>query len=113
MRRLELPVATAAMLVRQLRNFTRAVAKAVPEFELPGALLAHGNELALHLYDGHRLVLAARGGAVRRPLFVGSSINDASSPTTRPRIKKFDALPTQYDAQVELNLTQIARRIFE
>jgi len=112
-RRLELPVATAAMLVRLLRTFTRAVAKAVPEFELPGALLAHGTELALHLYDGHRLILQAQGGPVRRPLFVGASIDDASSPTTRPRIEKLDALPTQYEAQVEINLAQIARRIFE
>jgi hypothetical protein len=111
-RRLELPVATAAMLVRLLRSFTRAVAKALPEFELPGALLVHGTELALHLYDGH-LVLEARGGTVRRPLFVGANIDDASSPTSRPRIEKLDALPTKYEAQVEINLTQIARRIFE
>lgn len=112
-RRLELPVSTAAMLVRLLRSFTRAVAKAVPGFELPGALLAQGTELALHLYDGHLLVLEARGGAVRRPLLVGANIDDASSPTARPRIEKLDALPTQYEAQVEINLTQIARRIFE
>ena len=112
-RRLELPVATAAILVRLLRSFTRAVAKAIQEFELPDALLAHGTELALHLYDGHHLVLQARGGAVRRPLFVGANIDAASSSTTRPRIEKLDALPTQYEAQVEINLTQIARRIFE
>jgi DNA-binding transcriptional MerR regulator len=112
-RRQELPVATAAMLVRLLRSFTRAVAKAVPGFEFPGALLDHGTEVALHLYDGHHLVLQAQGGAVRRPLFVGADIDDASSPTSRPRIEKLDALPTQYEAQVEINLTQIARRIFE
>jgi DNA-binding transcriptional MerR regulator len=112
-RRLELPVATTAMLVRLLRTFSRAVAKAAPGFELPGALLADGTELALHLYDGRHLVLHARDGAVRRSLFVGANMDDALSPTARPRIEKLEALPTQYEAQVEINLTQIARRIFE
>lgn len=112
-RRLDLPVATAAMLVRLLRSFTRAVAKAIPGFELPGALLGDGTELALHLYDGRDLVLQARGGAVRRPLFVSANIGDASSPTARPRIEKLDALPVEYEAQLEINLTRIARRIFE
>jgi len=112
-RRLELPVATAALLVRLLRSFSRAVTKAVPGFELPGALLAHGTELALHLYDGHQLVLQARGGAVRRPFLVGANIADAASSTTRPRIEMLDALPAQYEAQLEINLTQIARKIFE
>jgi hypothetical protein len=112
-RRLELPVVTAAMLVSLLRRFTHAVEKAVPEFELPDALLGEGTELALHLYDGRDLVLQAHGGGLRRPLIVGANIGDASSPIARPRIEKLDALPTQYEAQLEINLTQIARRIFE
>lgn len=111
-RRLELPVATAAMLVRLLRNFSRAVAKTIPGFELPGALVGNGTQLALHLYDGRQLVLQAMSGAVRRPLLVGANIGDGSSPTARPRIEKLDALPTQYEAQLEINLTQIARRLF-
>src|SRR5207249_3533288 len=98
---------------RLLRSFSRAVTKVVPGFELPGALLVPGTELTLHLYDGHQLVLQARGGAVRRPFLVGANIADAASSTTRSRIERLDALPAQYEAQLEINLTQIARKIFE
>jgi DNA-binding transcriptional MerR regulator len=113
LRKFELPVATAAVLVRLLRSFGRAVAKSMPGFELPRALMGNATELALHLYDGRYLVLSKAGGAMRQRLLLGVNMDDAASPTARPRIEKLNELPDQYDAHLEINLSQIARRLFE
>jgi DNA-binding transcriptional MerR regulator len=113
LRKFELPVATAAFVIRLLRSFAQATAKLIPGFELPGSLLQAGPELTLRLYDGEYLVFRAGARGPRKELLLGVSIGDASKPGARPRLEKLDELPPKYDAQLEINLTQIARRIPE
>ena len=114
LRRFELPVATTALVVRVLRSFARAVGTAVPGFSMPDSLVQREIELALHFYDGDLLVLAASGGSFRKALFLGAktggllAVSDA-----RPRVTKLDGLPDQFDARLELNLSEIARKIMK
>lgn len=105
LRRLELPVATTALVVRLLRTFAKAVSKASPAFELPGALLEKDVVMALHLYDGDQLVLSAQGPGFRPPLLLAAKVGAPA------RVSKLDRLPANFEADLELNLTAIARRV--
>ena len=111
LRTLELPVATAALVVRLLRSFEHATAKAVAGFELIEFAGKSGTSLALHFYDGDLLVLSAAGGGLRRPLCVGAHVADAGQPRSRPQVEKLSELPRAYEAHLELDLARIARRI--
>jgi hypothetical protein len=113
LRKFDLPVATAAFVIRLLRSFAQATTKLVPGFELPGSVLQADPELTLHLYDGEYLVFRAGARGSRKELLLGVRIGGASKPGARPRLEKLDELPPKYDAQLEINLTQIARRISE
>lgn len=105
LRRLELPVAATALVVRLLRTFAKAVSKAAPSFELPGALLEKDIAMALHLFDGDLLVLSVHGAGFRTPFLLGAKL---ASPA---RVSKLDRLPPSFEAHLELNLTAIARRV--
>ena len=114
LRRFELPVAMAALVVRVVRSFARAVGTAVPGFSLPDSLVEREIELALHFYDGDLLVLAVRGGSFRKPLFLGAKTGGPSQASdARPRVSKLDDLPADFDARLELNLAGIARKIMK
>lgn len=113
LREFEMSVATTAFVVRLLRSFERAMAKAVPDFTLPDFLLEKGIDLTLSLYDGRLLVVSARGGPLRRPLLLGVVITRASrEPEARLRLEKLNELPKTFDARLDLDLTRIARRVF-
>lgn len=105
LRRLELPVATAALVVRLLRSFAKAVAKASPGFALPDALVERDVGLTVHLYDGDSLVLAATGAGFKKPLLLSARLAEPA------RVAKLDRLPQQYEAHLDVNLTAIARRV--
>ncbi len=105
LRRIELPVATTALVVRLLRNFAKAVSKASPSFDLPGGLLEKDIAMALHLFDGEQLVLSAQGTGFRTPLLLGANL---AAPA---RVWKPDRLPASFEAHLELNLTAIAKRV--
>lgn len=114
LREFELSVATTALLVRLLRSFERATAKAVPGFALTEQILDKGLELALHLFDGRHLVVDARGGKLRKPVLFGVDIGtNPRDVNARPRVEKLDALPEVFDGQLELNLSRIARRVLQ
>jgi hypothetical protein len=112
LRRLDLPVAAAALLIRILRSFARATAKALPGFELPGALLAGKMQLHVLLHDDGRLVLAAEGGSLRKPLVLSARVPEdwtGSGPSVR--LQKLPSVPASYEARLDLDLGEIARRI--
>lgn len=110
-RELELPVATAAFIVRLLRAFERATAKSVPGFAVPSFLLERRIDLGLHFFDGRRLVIVAKGAPLRKPLLLAASVADASRDSgTRPRFERLDELPSDFDTHLDVNLTRIARR---
>jgi hypothetical protein len=109
LRKFELPVATAALVTRLLRSFAQATRKLTPDFEVPGSL-EDGPELTLHLCDGQYLVFRAAGSS-RKDLLLGARIGDGSTSGARPRLEKLNELPQEYDAQLEINLSRIARRI--
>lgn len=112
LRELEMPVATSAFVMRLLRSFEKATAKAVPGFDLGAFLLAQGAQFTLGLYDGRLLVMSARGGALRKALVLGANVTAASrAPDARPRLEKLDAPPTTFDARLELDLARIARKV--
>ncbi len=106
LRGFEIPVANTAMLVRLLRSFARGISKALPGFAFPDALLDTDLELALHVYDGDLLVLAGRGGPLRRHLFLSAKLSERSS------VVKLDELPRKFQARLEIDLSEIARRTF-
>jgi hypothetical protein len=108
LRGFDIPVATTALLVRLLRSFGRAISRSLPGFAFPGALLDADLELALHIYDGDMLVLAGRGGPVRKPLFLSAKLSERAS----PRVSKLDELPRRFQARLEVDLSEIARRTF-
>ena len=114
LRRLEMPVATTALVIRVLGSFMLAVTKAAPGFELPGSLLDGKVALALYFYDGAALVLSARGGAFRRPLLLRGKVPERAS-TERPnvRVEKLGVLPEQFEARLEIDLTAIARKVLK
>lgn len=107
LRGFEIPVATTALLVRLLRSFGRAISRGLPGFSFPEALLQADLELALHIYDGRQLVLAAQGGPFRKPLVLSANLAERS-----PRVAKLDELPRKYQARLEIDLSEIARKTF-
>jgi hypothetical protein len=107
LRGFEIPVATTALLVRLLRSFGRAIGRGLPGFAFPEALLDAELELALHIYDGSLLVLAAQGGPLRRALFLSAHLDERS-----PRVVKLDELPRKFQARLEIDLSEVARRTF-
>jgi hypothetical protein len=107
LRRLELPVATVALLVRVLRSFIRAVGKAQPGFMLPESLADGGAELALRLYDGERVVLIARWPTFGKPILLSAKLGDRA-----PRVTRAEELPRIYQVRLDLNLSEIARKTF-
>lgn len=111
LRELELPVAVAAFVVRLTRSFERAMAKLVPGFVLPATLAERDLHLDLHLYDGRTLVFEARGKSLPKPLLLAAPMQPANNTLTRPRLDKLDALPTDFDARIHINLTRIAQRM--
>ncbi len=114
LRRFELPVAMAAFIVRTLRSFGRAAAKASPGFALPGSLASGAVDLALHIYDGELLALTARGSGFARPLILSAKIGDPSrAADSVPRVTKLDELPDAYEAHLEVNISRIARNIMQ
>ncbi|MBK6515658.1 MAG: hypothetical protein IPM79_04525 [Polyangiaceae bacterium] len=114
LRSFEVSVATTALLVRLVRSFERAVAKAVPGFEFLAFLATKGAALGLHLYDGTQLVFAARGGGLAKPVLLAVDLTDvARGPASRPRLDRLDELPRAFDGHLELDLVRIARRLTE
>ena len=111
LRRLEVPVATTAFLVRLLRSFALATERAVDGFALPAALRAADAVLRLHFCDGTFLVFEAAGGALRKRLLLGANVELAKGAAARPRIEKLGALPTEFDAHLEIDLARIARNL--
>ena len=109
LRRLDVPVSTMALVVRILRTFSRAVSKAVPGFVVPDAMNEQNWGLVLGLYDGDLLVLSADSGPPKKPLILGAKLAVDRSIDTSPRVTRLDALPSKYEARLELNLTEIAR----
>jgi hypothetical protein len=107
LRRLQLPVATTAMIVGALRCFTRTVNKAAPSFSLPESLIDSADELVLSLYEGELLVLHAAGPRFRKPLLLAAKLTG-----TEPRVSKLYAPPASYEARLDVNLSEIARKTF-
>lgn len=105
LRRFELPVATAALVVRLLRTFEKVVSKASPGFALPEALLDNKRVgMSVHLYDGDLLVLSARGTGFRKPLWLSARLSGPH------KVAKLDQLPDSFEAHLEINLNAIARK---
>jgi len=114
LRRLELPVAMAGLVVRVLRSFTRALGKVLPEFAWPEALAQGRLELELLLYEGDLLVLTARGGGLKRPLLLGARIGAAlRGRDALPRATRLDALPERFEARLQIDLCEIARKVLK
>ena len=105
LRRFELPVGTVALLVRVLRTFTRVVQKAQPGFLVPESLGEGRGELALRLYDAERLMLIARWPTLPKPLLLSAKLGDGA-----PRVTKADDLPRDYEARLDVNLSEIGRK---
>ncbi|HEX2878577.1 MAG TPA: hypothetical protein VHO25_03465 [Polyangiaceae bacterium] len=111
LRAFDLPVLTAAFVVRLLRAFERATAKLVPGFELVSVLLEKGFELRLHIVDGRVLVFDASGKGLKRRLLLAAEIGDLSKGVpAKPRVEKLSELPPEYDGRLEINLSHIAQK---
>lgn len=114
LRRFDLPVVTAGLVVRLMRSFTRAVAKSVPGFELTEALVRGQPELQLQLYDGELLVLVAKGVGFSRPLLLGARIGAAlRGADAAPRVAKLDSVPARFEARLQVDLCEIARKVLK
>ena len=114
LRRFDLPVATMAIFVRLLRRFGRSVGKALPGHVIPDALIENNIQFTLGYYDGEYLVLCVSGGRLRKPLILGAELGSPSRvPDKPPRVVRLDELPSRYEARIEINVSEIARKIVE
>jgi len=112
LRRFELPVRMIGLLVRLLHMFGRNVGKAIPGFSIPGSLVDKNIELTLSLIDADILVLQASGGGLRDPLFLSVQVGSALSGTiVVPRVVSLDAMPSNYEARLDVNVSEIARNM--
>ncbi len=84
----------------------------MPGYVIPDALIKEGTELTLGYYDGSVLVLCASGGALRKPLILSAHFEIGGRvPDRMPRIVTLDKLPLRYEALIELNVSEIARKV--
>lgn len=111
LRRFDLPVAMTALVVRLLGEFARSVGKASPGFALPESLVDRNVELAVHFYDGDLLVLTAGGSGFRKPLLLSARVAGGARAGAKPRVARLERLPGSFEAHLEINLTEIARRL--
>lgn len=114
LRRFQLPVATTGLVVRLLRSFARAVEKAAPGFQVPEALVQQIVKLELLLLDGDLLVLVAKGPGFKRPLLLGSRIGAAlRGAVAPPRVAKLEVLPERFEARLQVDLGEIAKKVLK
>ena len=112
LRRFELPVRIIGLLVRLLHMFGRGVGKSIPGFSIPGSLVDKNIELTLSLVDADILVLQTSGGGLPEPLFLSTQVGGALSGTNMvPRIVSLDAMPSNYEARFDVNVSEIARKV--
>lgn len=114
LRRFDLPVATSGLVIRLMRSFGRAVGKLVPGFELPEALVRGQLQLQLQLDDGDLLVLIAKGAGFKRPLLLGARIGPAlRGADAAPRVTRLEKLPQLFEARLQVDLCEIARKVLK
>jgi hypothetical protein len=112
LRKFELPIATVGLVVRLLRSFERAVGRSVPGFDLLEVLLKGQVAFEVALFNGDLLVLVASGAGFKRPLLLGARIGDAlRGAVASPRVTKLDELPARFEARLQVDLCEIARKI--
>ena len=114
LRRFELPVLTTGVVVRVLRGFARTLGKSVPKVDFPRSLAEGAMRFELLLYEGDQLVLVGSGPSFGRPLLLGASIGTAvSGDGATPRVTKLDTLPEQFEARLQVDLCEIARKVLK
>ena len=70
--------------------------------------------MGLYLYDGAFLVLSARGAPLRRALVLRARLPErARSASPNVRVEKLDALPEQFQARLEIDLSEIASKVLK
>lgn len=112
LRRFELPVLTTGVVIRVLRGFARTLGRSVPNFEFPRSLAEGRLGLELLLYEGDQLVLAGSGPSFSRQLLLGARIGAAlRGADATPRVAKLDSLPVQFEARLQVDLCEIARKM--
>jgi hypothetical protein len=69
-------------------------------------------ELELLLYEGDLLVLVAKGVGFKRPLLLGARIGRVlRGADATPRVARLDALPERFEARLQIDLCEIARKV--
>ena len=114
LRRFELPVSTTGLVIRVLRGFARSLGRAVPNLEFPRSLAEGRLGLELLVYEGDQLVLVGSGPSFGRQLLLGARIGAAvRGADATPRVAKLDGLPEQYEARLQVDLCEIARKVLK
>jgi hypothetical protein len=114
LRRFELPVLTTGIVVRVLRGFARTLERQLPKLEFPRSLAEGRLGLELLLYEGDQLVLVGTASSLSRPLLLGARIGGAlRGAGTTPRVTKLDSLPEHFEARMQVDLCEIARKVLK
>jgi hypothetical protein len=114
LRRFELPVLTTGVVLRVLRGFARSLERSVPKLEFPRSLAEGRLGLDLLLYEGDQLVLVGSGPSFSRPLLLGARIGVAlRGADATPRVTKLDSLPERFEARLQVDLCEIARKVLK
>lgn len=114
LRRFELPVLTTGAVIRVLRALIRAVGRSVAGLDLMRSLAEGQLGLELLLYEGDHLVLVGSGPSFGRQLLLGARIGAAlRGVDAAPRVAKLDSLPQHFEARLQVDLCEIARKVLK
>jgi hypothetical protein len=114
LRRFELPVLTTGVVIRVLRGFARTVGRSLPKLEFPRSLVEGRLGLELLLYEGDQLVLVGSGPSFNRSLLLGARIGAAlRGVDAAPRVTKLASLPENFEARLQVDLCEIARKVLK
>ncbi|RIL12312.1 MAG: hypothetical protein DCC75_00680 [Proteobacteria bacterium] len=107
LRKYEIPIAVIRVMTRILSSFEKAMRRAVPSFELPGALVDCGPEVELYLYGGQYAAFV-----LGKKSIVGFDIEKIlKGDAKQTKVEKLKSLPSQYGSYLWLSLSAIARRV--
>jgi hypothetical protein len=109
-----LPVLTTGVVIRVLRGFSRALVRSVPKLDIPRSLAEGRQELKLLLYEGDQLVLVGSGPSFSGQLLLGARIGAAlRAGGAAARVARLDSLPKQFEARLQVDLCEIARKMLK
>lgn len=114
LRKYEIPVLIVKAVIKLLREYETTTQKRIDGFKLPDSIVLKNLLLQLHLFDGRNLCFSIGKKGLETPSFVlGFDIQKVLASPNKPIKYREAHLPKEYESELRVSLSQIAKNIIE